>query len=208
MTGGQRRRAKWRIAAALAVLLPGCAMRITPPVGPLDPVPVFVADYGRHGSLLLPDGERGAVEFAYGEWEWFALGRTGWWRVPAVLFLPTCGTLARRELGAPATRDAIQRAVAPVVLHEVVVERARVAELRRSLEARFAQHADETVTDAFGMRFRPDHVQYSILHHCNSEVAAWLRALGCRVEGQPLEAAFEIVPAPAASGPTYSTPRP
>ena len=52
-----------------AFTVSGCAMTFRPPVYPENPVTVVVLDHGRHSSLVLPRGDGGSVEYAYGEWE-------------------------------------------------------------------------------------------------------------------------------------------
>src|SRR5689334_13559900 len=51
----------------------GCGGTITPPRAVRDPVPVYVADYGRHATLLLPVEDGGLEEFAFGDWRWLAM---------------------------------------------------------------------------------------------------------------------------------------
>src|SRR3954465_6678501 len=57
----------------IALLVGGCSARIVPPAHVGDPVPVFVADYGRHSSILIPDDDGKLLEFAWGDYEWFAV---------------------------------------------------------------------------------------------------------------------------------------
>ena len=57
--------------------LGACQQTIEPPKRVSDPVNVFVVDYGRHASLALPKEGTGLVEWSWGDWNWFALERTG-----------------------------------------------------------------------------------------------------------------------------------
>jgi hypothetical protein len=191
-----------RSATALALaqaMPPGCTGVITPPVNPVDPVEVYIADEGRHAGLILPREGGGAVEYAYGEWEWFALSRDEWWRVPMVLFLPTAGTLGRREVSAEPSPESIRAARVIEALHVVRVSRRDAAALVRKLDERYARHADRMVKSPdYHLEFVRDHEPYSILHHCNTELIAWLGELGCRVRGRPLHASFEVTEPAAA----------
>lgn len=189
------RLARGALLGALHIAIGACTMRVAPPPAPADPVAIFIVDHGYHSSLLLPDGAGGLSEFAYGEWEWFALGREQWHRVPAVLFWPTQGTLGRRAVPArPVAREVAERVAAEAV-HELFVSAQRVDALRGSLEARIEASAGTRVHNlSYGLEMAPVDPPYSILHHCNSEVADWLRELGCRTCGAPLIAEFEVAP--------------
>ncbi len=182
------------ILACTLLAVSGCTGVITAPAEPADPVPVFLADHGRHAGLVLVDPEGGMVEFAYGEWAWFARGRTLLIRGFPVLFWPTQATLARRDMEGPATAESVRRQAHPLEVLRIEVARADAEALRARLEARFASAGTEPVVneDLPGLRFVPTTPAYSIAHHCNTETVAWLRALGCRVSATPLVADFEI----------------
>src|SRR5580765_4107433 len=102
------RRQKWKRVGA-SILLPsaclflhsGCTSRITPPCEPIDPRPVFLIDYGYHASIVLPREDDGLVEFAFGEYEWFAQNHCNGWRAVELVLWPHAGTLGTRELPGP-----------------------------------------------------------------------------------------------------------
>lgn len=62
-------------------------------------------DHGRHASLLMERADGSMVRYAYGEWEWYALGRTGPARAFAALFVPSEAALGRKELAGPLTPE-------------------------------------------------------------------------------------------------------
>ncbi|MDX2199988.1 MAG: hypothetical protein SF069_13590 [Phycisphaerae bacterium] len=209
-------------AASLLLLAPACAYRITPPVNPPSPTEVFVIDYGQHSGLVLPAESGELREYAYGEWEWFAKNNQGWWRGPAILIVPSAGTLGVRpsplspdELTRAAAMDSPRSAIAGVAeeVHEVRVEAARVAELRKRLDAALMEKRDEShFNPEQGMLFVPDPRRYSMCFHCNSAIAEWLRALGCEVHGLGGIADFEVEkasnsPAAVRSAPASAPPR-
>ena len=99
---------RWLLTLAV-LLLAACTTTVTPPPAPRFPVTVYVADYGRHASLLVPRPGGELVEFAYGEWKWFALGQKSMWRSPAALFWPTAATLGRRSLPGDLSHDDVAR---------------------------------------------------------------------------------------------------
>ena len=83
---------------AAALMSGGCTVTIRPPLAPIDPVELFIIDYGRHSSLLIPDPDgSGLIEFAYGDWNWFALAKDGPLDVLPTLFFHTQGALGRWE---------------------------------------------------------------------------------------------------------------
>lgn len=182
---------------AVSALAAGCAYHVTPPANVIDPVRVVVVDYGVHSSLVLPGPDGMAVEYAYGQWDWFALNKVAWYRALPVLLVPGPAGLGRGRLSVPASADAVRVSRAVEAVHELTVERARVDALRRRLDAEFDATTRRTVNASLGLEFIPDPQPYSILYHCNTRVVDWLRALGCAVRGVGPDARFQIERAPA-----------
>ena len=169
-------------------LAAGCASTIRPPAHPLDPVSVGVIDYGYHASLVLPAGKGTSMEYAYGEWEWFARGNDGWWRVPAVLLWPRDGALGRRDWSSPESVAALAEQA-----HVLLVERAASESLRARLERCFADRAASRVAGPGQLLdFVPDDGSFCLGHTCNGATAEWLRELDCRVSGLAVTARFEV----------------
>ncbi len=172
--------------------LGGCQHIIEPPARVSDPVGVFVIDYGRHASLALPEDNSGLVEWSWGDWNWYALERTGAVEGLQALFASPRSTLGRREL-APA-RDA-QELAARVGAEEVLalnVERERARALQRHLEERWLRRRGEAVTHSSGRVFVPDDARYSLFNNSVQELARWLEALGARVSGTGATANFKL----------------
>src|SRR5439155_10764301 len=94
-----RRRMSARTWAILLLILAGgCSATIIPPASPSNSQTIYVADYGRHSSILLPEPDGKFTEYAWGDWEWFALGDTSApSAVRAVLFSDS-STLGQREV--------------------------------------------------------------------------------------------------------------
>src|SRR5512140_2380377 len=100
----------WLLIPGLWLLfLTGCAETIHPPVNPTDPVTVYVADYGRHSSIVLPETKGGYVEWAFGDWQWFALGRTKVDVALAAIVSSPQSTLGRREIPPQPDDEAMKR---------------------------------------------------------------------------------------------------
>lgn len=191
-----RRTTTAALVAALATNLSGCRIVIRPPAHVSDPVEVFVLDHGRHSALVLPTAVGGAMQWAWGEWQWYALDHTQWWRTPAVVFWPTRATLGRAPVSEPLEPASLARRLHAEDVHVVVVERAAALALEAELEARFAAGAAEQLySPLYHLEFAPDDERsYWIVHHCNSETKIWLRALGCDVSGAALFADFTVKP--------------
>lgn len=181
-----------------AACLAGCAYRVTPPPATLDDASVFILDYGYHASLLVPRGDERGVEYAYGQWDWFALNQTQWWRALPTLLIPGRGAQGRQERSIPMRREALERALRIEAVYEVRVPRAAAEVLDAALDERFAAAPAPIRNEQTGMDMTLDPQAYSLLHHCNTRVARWLDALGCDVKGGGLEAEFQFLERPPA----------
>lgn len=169
-------------------------MLVTPPAKVLDPVTVHVLDYGRHSSLVLPNDDGSAVEFAFGEWNWFARNKTKWWRVPGVLLCCNASTLGRRTLP---DADALERLHADGWFessYSLRVERNAARSLLQRLESEYSTGGASEYNPATGLHHVRNRRSYHMLENCNTVVAEWLRDLGCETRGFSLDARFDIRP--------------
>lgn len=180
-------------AAPLLFAAAGCAYRVTPPADVRHPTTVYVADLGYHASLLLPAGDGGYAEFAYGQWRWFALNEDTWLDGIGAMLIPQRGALARRILVAPKNERELSSAIGSEAVLSIVVEARNAAELLSRLTQRWEQAAQTAhYNPVIGMTVVHDPSRYSALHNCNSVVTDWLRELGCRVRGGALWADFRL----------------
>lgn len=172
--------------------LGGCQHVIKPPAAVADPVGVFIIDYGRHASLALPEEDASLVEWAWGDWNWFALERTGVPEGLQALFASPRSTLSRRGL-APAgdAKELAARVGAEKVL-ALHVERQRARALLRRLEARWLRRIEQAVTHHSGRVFVPDDARYGMHNNSVHELARWLEALGAEVSGTGVTANFDL----------------
>lgn len=164
---------------------------IIPPVEPVQPVTVYVVDLGLHSRLVLPDDEEGLVQYAYGDWRYFALNEQDLGSGIAALLIPTQGTLGRRKYQ---DVDQLQQAISDdVTILNFAVARAKARKLRKLLEQRFQQNINTQVFNPVNqMNFVKDDMDYTLYHNSNHELVAWLEDLDCRVEGFVLLADFEV----------------
>jgi hypothetical protein len=175
-----------------ALVLGACQQTIEPPRTVSDPVEVFVIDYGRHASLALPKEDSSLVEWSWGDWNWFALERTGPLEGLQALFASPRSTLSRREL-APA--DDARELAARIGAGEVLaldVERERARTLLSDLETRWLRNRDMAVSHPSGRVFVPEDKRYSLSYNSVHELARWLEALGAEVSGGGVTANFRL----------------
>ena len=169
---------------ALCLFLAGCGGRITPPNRPFHPMPVFVADYGRHSSLLLPGKEGGLIEFAWGDYDWFASSKTGFVSATRALFASRGSTFGMRWLAVDSRFDDLCRITGSDRLLCFDAPEGDVIALRAKLIDRFDRRRDTALFNPVnGSTFVRDDGHYSAFHNCNHVTAEWLRELDCRVDG-------------------------
>lgn len=165
----------------------GCATRLTPPANVADPVQIQLVDYGRTSLIVIPDhtGQH-LVEYAYGDWDWYALRKTEWWRAIPALLWPTRGALGRAEI-AHFDEAGVER------IHTITVERSAAARLQRELDSQFWNQRNTLVyTPEVNMEFVHFGHWYWGFHNSNYATACWLHKMGVRVRGTPLWSSWKI----------------
>lgn len=154
---------------------------------------VYVLDRGYHSRLILPQESGSWVQYAYGDWHYFALHQQGWPRGLAALLLPTQGTLGRRVFRDFATLT--RQLKSHDTLLPIVVARNDVVRLRQSLAHRFRKNFHTRVVNPRnGITFVQDDQDYTLLHNSNHELVGWLRQLNCQVQGFILLPDFQLSP--------------
>src|SRR5258705_11454333 len=114
------------LLVVLLALAGGCATRIVPPTNPANPVTVYITDYGRHSSILLPMGDGHLMEYSYGDWEFYALNKYKWYIGATKLILSDASGLGRRILPHPGTDQALQKYINSKRLLRIDIEQSRV----------------------------------------------------------------------------------
>jgi hypothetical protein len=166
---------------------------IVPPANPVAPVTTYVVDQGYHSSLLLPDRDRRYMQYAYGDWHYFALNQQDWSNAAAALLMPTPGTLGRQEFS---DIDNFRQRVDPnrnqTILKFEVAE-AKVTQLLKVLNERFNRHINTRVENSRnGLSFVQDDQDYTLLHNSNHELVVWLEDLDCEVRGFVMLPNFQV----------------
>jgi len=188
----------------LLMLLPlaGCATTVIPPQNPSDPVPIYLTDYGRHSSLLLPVTQTQYVEYAFGDYQWFARGNTTWWTGLRALLGSPQATLGRRTIVIKDDRtdpqillEQMKRKLDCHRVTRIEVSRPRVSALVFELDGRFRTSARmhrPVYNPGTGLDHVPDSEHYWGLHNCNHVTAGWLRRLGCEIRGPAITSKFRV----------------
>ncbi|MGI8705139.1 MAG: hypothetical protein ACR2JJ_05005 [Sphingomicrobium sp.] len=165
---------------------------IEPPATVSDPVRVYVVDYGRHASLALPKEDSDLVEWSWGDWNWFALERTGLSEGLQALFASPRSTLSRRELAPARNADELAARLGAEEVLGLDVERARARALHHHLQARWVRRREQAVAHSSGRVFVPEDRRYSLSNNSVHELARWLEALGANVFGTGVTANFKV----------------
>jgi hypothetical protein len=176
----------------------GCVTTtIVPPPPSGDDLPIFVTDYSRHSSILLPAPEGHYVEYAFGDFNWFALSQTRASNAVHAMFWSAGATLGRRQLELLDDPLAVASDTEAEKVIRLQAPRAKVDALRDELDAAyFARHDTITYNPASSMWFVRSSEPYNALHNCNHLTARWLRRLGCKVHGAAIFSKFRISPKP------------
>jgi hypothetical protein len=181
------------VAVLLAlVILNGCAGTVIPPAAPRDPVTVAVVDYGRHSSIVLPVADHRMVEYAYGDWRWFALGKTNIFAGLGAMIRSPQAALGRREVHAlPNTPDfARQIGVRDYFTFDAPAE--RVVSLLARLDTRFARGGEPHFSPYAELWMVRDDGPYHLFHNSNHFTASSMKALGADVRGLRILSHFRL----------------
>lgn len=188
-----------KVAAwALLFVALGCGASVRSPANPARPVSAFVIDYGRHTTLVLPVDEaaQSGVEFAYGDWDWYALVKQEWPDAIAALAWPSLGALGRRDIPVPIALPHVAEWIACEEIIEVRVGAAESAALLDRLEALYAAAAQAHGPPVYEPLSQLHFVQlpderYWFFHNCNHVTKGWLEEMGCEVSGLAILADFD-----------------
>src|SRR5688572_15777056 len=171
----------------IACVSTGCATTVRPQSKPIDPVPVFLTDYGVHSSLMLPTPEGRYVEYSFGDYGYAALNRGGPHNALGALFVSGQSGIGRRFLTVRPGEETPRPAHAPISVQKIYAERFEVYALVKQLDQRYRKAGQggpdpvhNPITDNV---FVKDEERYSIANNCNHMTARMLRQLGCDVRG-------------------------
>jgi hypothetical protein len=189
--------ALWATLLTLALSVAGgCSMTLVPPdLASLEnPTEVHIVSHGVHSNLVLPRDEGNLGEYAFGEWEWFAMERNQWYRSFGALFIPSESALSRRLWPDADTLKSTWTGSEPILTFKV--ERQNALALSRELDAMIEAGLAESATNSEDQPAQPQTVvnrddtifvrreeRYRLGNNCNHVLARWLEALNVRVIG-------------------------
>jgi hypothetical protein len=187
----------WRCAVVILVWgLAGCSAVIRPPAvrATADTVPVLVADYGYHSTIILPKPNGGGmIEYAYGDWTYFGCNQKSLGTAFHALLASDQATLGRRVLDREPNQAGLKDAIGANAILTFRAPREKVEDLERSLEQRFSEHLDTIVySPVHQLYFVKDGERYGVAHNCNHFTAEFLQQLGCSIEGVVLMSNFKL----------------
>ena len=181
----------------IILILSGCSGRITPPKSPEIPRAVFVLDHGQHSSLIIEDKQGDLARYSYGDWRYYAEGKTGIFSGVRASFVPTKAALGRKQLSGPATPENIHEQVKIAVLTIVSLEAeaSAVDALQQKLDTVYQQNqASRIYRQDFDLEFVHYPMTYSVLNNSNQVIGQWLTELGSEIEGWPLLSNWQVNP--------------
>jgi hypothetical protein len=169
---------------------------IVPPPRSATPghwVPVLVADYGYHSTLILPRADGGMVEYAYGDWNYFGHNNKSVSTALHALLASDQATLGRRLLDRLPQQPGLEEATGAKSVIRFEAPRDKVEELERALERRFSTNLDSIIySPVHQLYFVKDTEPYGVAHNCNHFTAEWLERLGCKVQGVVITSKFRL----------------
>jgi hypothetical protein len=193
---------KWPFRLLLSVmlglailLLPlACTTVVVPPPKPDNSVAVYLVDFGWTCALVLP-ADSHMIEYAYGDWNYYALGNRDLWSGIRAVAWPTQATLVRRAMKGPPDAESIQRQMTVKIekIHRIEVDLTRAERLEAKLDATYRTGFDESVESrSSGLTFVPHPQAYHYFHNSNHVVAQWLSELGCEIRGPAFYSRWKV----------------
>ena len=117
-------------------------------------VPVIVADYGYHSTIIFPKSDGGIIEYAYGDWSYFGHNEKSVGNACMPSSVQIQATLDRRLLDRDPRRPGLAEAIGAKVLNRFDAPPDKVLELEWALDRRFSTHLDSIVYPCASTLFR------------------------------------------------------
>ncbi|WP_193199033.1 DUF2459 domain-containing protein [Nostoc sp. MG11] len=165
---------------------------IVPPADPVEAIAIYVVDYGWHSRLVLPSGNGELIQYAYGDWNYFALNQQDLKNGLAALLLPTQGTLGRRKFSNLAELQQIIQQQDYTLL-SLEVAQTKVTQLLKLLDESFNRNIATSIKNSqTGLTLVKNEQKYTLLQNSNHKIVEWLQDLDCQVYGFVMWANFRV----------------
>jgi hypothetical protein len=174
----------FRFSRFLILLIVSCTTSIKPPQekGKL----VALVDHGRHASLIIEGPDQSHYRYAYGDWNFYAEMRTGFFSGARALMWPTQAALGRKVI----TADFNYRALSdwlPDGVEEMLifsVDSSKAQKLKEKLDDIFYANIDsKLINNDYGLEFVFHPEGYWMFNNSNQMVGRWMKELGGELSG-------------------------
>lgn len=189
-------RLKHTIVLLLMSALLGCSAKIVPPDDAKVMRQVWVLNHGRHSSLILQKADGDLMRYSYGDWRFYAQGKTSLFSGLRAISVPTKAALGRKQLFGPATLDRVKQQLSIAVVDAVSIQADadQVEQLQQQLESIYRHNRSAMIyRQAYDLKFVPHPDRYHLLHNSNQVVGQWLIELGSEIRGWPLLSDWQVV---------------
>jgi hypothetical protein len=179
-----------------ALCVGGCAATVIPQQPAVDPVPVYLADYGIHSSLFLPTPDGRFVEYAFGDWGYAAENKCWPHDALGALLVSFQSALGRRYYDCKPGQNRPVPDRKPNSMAKIECEREAVNRVLQRLDERYrAGGSYRRKNPENGIVYVKDREHYSIANNCNHLTARSLQELGCEVRGLVIGSKFAVAQA-------------
>jgi hypothetical protein len=169
----------------LAMLSAGCWSVTPPPKASVeDPVPVFVADYGEHSAVLLPQSPGVYVEYSFGDWAYSAMNYDSHVNAIAALLISMQSSLGRTFTPMEPDEPYPATVRRPVRVKRFFASRKKVAAVVKEMDDRYRNARSEPWFNLENQAFFvKDRQHYWLFNNCNTLTQRILRKLDCKSTG-------------------------
>lgn len=135
------------------------------------------------------------IRYSYGDWQWYALGQTGFAEGASAILGSMQAGVGQRQLAGPFSPSAVFREVREPIEDAlfIEVEADSVRALMARLDGIFSENvATRIYNPDYDLEFVHHPEPYGLFHNSNRMVANWLVLLGCEIEGRPILSAWKL----------------
>lgn len=151
-------------------------------------------DHGRHATIVL-NGVNQSYRYGYGDWNYYALGKTGLFQGVRALLWPTKGGLGRKVFSQKISREYLKTYSAEGVESITIfyADSKLVGALKDRLDQLyFSNIKNQIYNHDYDLFFVPHPEDYWIFNQSNEVMARWIEEMGCSVEGVSLWSKWKV----------------